>query len=116
MGALKREMSERHEAPHVPMVDGSKTSSTEVLQKQNVEIKVLEQEQALLIQSLQGEKNMRLAVEMELAALKAEYEMQEKVMLNWFLEFVRVSNGEEYLRKLSALKQMRPTSSSTSDN
>ena len=88
------------EAPDVQMRD-STTSST-------LEVRVLMQEQNLLTRALEGEKNMRLGVEMELADLKAEHELQETTMLDWFLESVRVTNGEEYLRQLKTLKEIRP--------
>ena len=91
------------EPPDVPM-DGPTTSS----RGQNMEIQVLEREQNLLTRALEGEKNMRLGVELELADLKAEYELQEKMMIDWFLESVRVTNGEEYLRQLKTLKEIRP--------
>jgi hypothetical protein len=69
-------------------------------QERDLEIRLLEQEQKLLARSLEGEKNMRLGVELELADLKVEYELQEKMMIEWFLESVRVTNGEEYLKQL----------------
>ena len=91
------------EPPDVPMVD-----STTLLQKKILEIRTLDWEQKVLLRSLEGEKNMRLGVEMELADLKAKYELQEKYMLNWFLEFVRETNGEAYLKQLKTLNEIRP--------
>ena len=110
------------EPPDVPMADSTPVNSgsieppvaqtvdsTTLLREKILAIQVLDQEQKLLIRSLEGEKNMRLGVELELADLKAEYELQERFMLNWFLEFVRVTNGEAYLKQLKTLKEIRPT-------
>jgi hypothetical protein len=97
------------EPSDVLMVDGSTTRLCEVLRGRDAEIHVLEREQELLTRAFEGEKNKRLGVEMELADLKAEHEMQEKLMLDWFLELVRVTNGEEYLKQVKTLKQIRPT-------
>jgi len=91
------------ETPDVAMAD-----PTTLSREQNMEIQVLEREQELLTRLLEGEKNMRLGVEQELTDLKVEYELQEKMMIEWFLESVRVTNGEEYLRQLKTLKQIRP--------
>jgi FtsZ-binding cell division protein ZapB len=102
------------EPPDEPMIDGSTMSPQELPQERDAEIRVLEQEQRLLAQTLEGEKNKRLGVEMELADLKADYEMQERMMLDWFLEMVRITNGDQYLKKLKKLKEIRPTASSTS--
>lgn len=88
------------EPPDVQMLD-----STISPQDRDME---LPGEQELLIRLLEGEKNMRLGVELELADLKAEYELQEEMMLDWFLESVRVTNGEAYLKQLKMLKEMRP--------
>jgi chromosome segregation ATPase len=91
------------EPPDVPMDD-----STTLSQKQDMEIRLLEYEQKYLIQSLEDEKKMRLGVELELADLQVEYELQEKMMIDWFLEAVRVTDGEEYLKQLKTLKEIRP--------
>ena len=91
------------EPPDVPMVD-----STSLSRERDMETRFLECEKEHLTRSLEGEKNMRLGVEMELADLKVEYEQQEKMMIDWFLEAVRVSNGEEYLKQLKTLKEIRP--------
>ena len=88
------------EPPDVQMVD-----STTSPQERDLEIPG---EQEVLIRLLEGEKNMRLGVELELADLKAEYELQEKMMIDWFLESVRVTNGEAYLKQLKTLKEIRP--------
>jgi len=92
--------------PDTPMVDSTP--------ERDVEIQVLEWEQELLTRLLEGEKNTRLGVELELANLKVEYELQEKKMIEWFLESVRVTNGEEYLKQLKTLKEIRPMPQSMS--
>ncbi len=87
------------EPPDVVMVD-----STTLPRERDLEIQG-EQE---LIRLLEGEKDMRLGVELELADLKAEYELQEDMMIDWFLESVRVTNGEAYLKQLKTLREIRP--------
>lgn len=93
------------EPPDVPMANAN---STPLSRERDMEIRVLEWEQKLLTRELEGEKNKRLGVELELADLKMEYELQEKMMIEWFLEAVRVANGEEYLKQLKTLKEIRP--------
>lgn len=99
------------ESPDVPMVD-----STTAPEKQNARIRLLVLEQEVLTRSLEGEKNMRLGVELELADLKAQYELQEKFMLHWFLKFVIETNGEAYLKHIKTLKDIRPKPPSESQD
>lgn len=88
--------------------DMPRDNSTSSPQERNKEIQVLEWEQKYFTCLLERERNMRLGVELELADFKVQYEMQEETMIEWFLESVKATNGEEYLKQLKTLNDLRP--------